>query len=277
MIKEYSGNSFEKSGKRRQYKLLSLRIFASYQKDFTRKNNILHKIRTSLEAIRFTQRSFKTLTNDSHFIKLLMVEHMHIMPRAIANLLIKSSSYYKYQEYSALHEYTTQLSCYDKSNPALPRHITALESLDLISHINSNALALLPDKKIPEATYKMLKYMNYTRQIYAVQQMNAVNQYDSIFARVLLITTPPEQLVNCDKSKVIYCLNKVEIRNMETKMQKIDKEFSLIENNYGAIIILITLIACYFRILLSNTRILDFLQKNYRTIYRGIYNITKNW
>ena len=137
---------------------------------------------------------------------------------------------------------------------------------DLLNGVCSEAAELLKDKMVPIATFPILKRMKPLRQIEAATLMNDANTYSKTYARMLLAATPRDQLVDPDKPKKIKGLDEDQMARMESEMESLQREYRLIEENYGKDVLNLTLAKGYLGSLLGNAKVVRYLAQNHADI-----------
>ena len=137
---------------------------------------------------------------------------------------------------------------------------------DLLNGICQEAADLLKDKMVPIATFPILKSMKAFRQIEAATLMNDANTYSKTYARMLLAATPKDQLADPERPKKIKGLDADQMARMESEMESLQREYRLIEENYGKDVLNLTLTKGYLGSLLGNAKVVRYLAQNYSDI-----------
>lgn len=137
---------------------------------------------------------------------------------------------------------------------------------DLLNGICREAADLLKDKMVPAATFPILRQMKDLRQIEAATLMNDARVYSRSYACALLAATPKDQLTNPDKPKKIKGLDEEQMSRMESEMESLQREYRLIEENYGTDVLNLTLTKTWLAKLLENARVARYLSQNYPEI-----------
>lgn len=137
---------------------------------------------------------------------------------------------------------------------------------DLLNGICVEAAELLKDKIVPIATFPILKRMKSFRQIEAATLMNDANTYSKTYARMLLAATPKDQLVDPEKPKKIKGLDEDQMARMESEMESLQREYRLIEENYGKDVLNLTLTKGYLGSILGNAKVVRYLAQNHADI-----------
>lgn len=100
----------------------------------------------------------------------------------------------------------------------------------------------------------------------AVQQVASRNTYSKTYARMLLAATPKDQLVDPEKPKKIKGLDEDQMARMESEMESLQREYRLIEENYGKDVLNLTLTKGYLGSILGNAKVVRYLAQNHSDI-----------
>ncbi len=93
--------------------------------------------------------------------------------------------------------------------------------------------------------------------------MVAMNKYSITYAKSLVGATPSSQLIDQSKPKRVNGLTDDQIALMEEESAKLDREFRLIEQSYGADHLDLVVVAGFLERLLGNARIVRYFTQNY--------------
>lgn len=137
---------------------------------------------------------------------------------------------------------------------------------DLLVGICSEAADLLKDKMVAVATFPILRRMKAFRQIEAVTLMNDAGVYSKSYANALLAATPKDQLTDPEKPKKVNGLDEEQMARMESEMESLQREYRLIEENYGRDVLNLTLAKGYLGTLMGNARIVRYLAQHHADI-----------
>lgn len=137
---------------------------------------------------------------------------------------------------------------------------------NLLNGICPEAAELLKDKMVPEAVMYLLRKVKAVRQIELATLMNDVGNYSQSYAKALLASTPPNQLVDGDKAKDLKGLTLEQMARMEAEMESLQLEYTAVDETYGADILNLTLARGYLSKLLGNARVTRFLRQQHADI-----------
>ena len=143
---------------------------------------------------------------------------------------------------------------------------------DLLRGVCPEVAEMLKDKIIGYAVFQELRKMKAIRQIESVKLMESANNYTVNYAKMLLAATPKNQLIKVDKTKKIHGLSPDQVARMEAEMQQLQKEFRIVEEQYGEDILHHTLVKSYLRTLLKNTKINKYLERKHARAKSSIIN-----
>jgi hypothetical protein len=133
----------------------------------------------------------------------------------------------------------------------------------LLKGICPEVVELLQDRLVPQNTFGELRKMVAVRQVEAAQLMIAMNKFSINYARSLVGATPKSQLVDSSGPKHVVGLSDAQMALMEQESTSLDREFRLIEKNYGADNLDLVVASGYLGRLLGNVRIVRYLAQSY--------------
>lgn len=146
---------------------------------------------------------------------------------------------------------------------------------NLLDGICQEAADMLKDKMVAMGVFPILKRMKPYRQIEAVTLMNDTGTYSISYAQALLAATQKDQLAQPDKPKRIKGLNAEQMARMESEMASLQREYRLIEENYGTDVLNLTLAKGYLGSLLGKARIVRYLAQHHPGMLSEFQKITE--
>jgi hypothetical protein len=152
---------------------------------------------------------------------------------------------------------------------------TLRHKIKLLEGICLEAAEILKDKHVASNTFSILRKMVPYRQIEAADLMVAMNKYSTTYAQALLAATPPAQLVQSDRPKVIKGLSVDQVALMERESVSLDREFKLAEQSYGTDHLDLVLAKGYLARLLSNARIVRYLAQRHQDLLTEFQKIAE--
>ena len=144
----------------------------------------------------------------------------------------------------------------------------------LLEGICSEAADLLRDKHVPIHSFNQLRKLKPMRQIEAAELMVAMNRFTVSYARSLVAASPEDQLVE-QKKKKVKGLTPEQIARMETEAARLQREFKMIEQDYGADHLDLVLASGYVGRLLTNARIVRYLAQGHPEILAEFQKISE--
>jgi hypothetical protein len=129
---------------------------------------------------------------------------------------------------------------------------------NLLVGICSEASNLLSDKHVPLKVFQELRKLKPMRQIAAAEMMVAMNRYSTGYVKSIVAATPADQLVE-GKPPVVRGLSAQQIDLMTEESARLDREFRLIEQTYGADHLDLVLAAAYVANLLNSAGVVRHL------------------
>lgn len=146
---------------------------------------------------------------------------------------------------------------------------------DLLNGICQDAADLLKDKMVAVGVFSILKRLKPYRQIEAAMLMNDTQTYTTSYARMIYVATPKNQLLRPDRPKKIKGLSEEEMARMESEMESLQREYQIIEENYGTDVLKLTVAKGYLASLLGNARVVRHLTLHHPEILREFQKITQ--
>ena len=145
----------------------------------------------------------------------------------------------------------------------------------LLDGICPEAAELLKDKTCPINTFQSLKKMKPVRQVEVCELMIDMNTYSVSYAKALLAATPREQLVDSGKAKSFNGVSPDQIARMEKEMANLQRDMKLVEDSYGPDHLNLVLARGYLVSLLSNDKVVRYLDRNHPGILTEFRKISE--
>lgn len=146
----------------------------------------------------------------------------------------------------------------------------------LLKGICPEVVELLQDRLVPQNTFGELRKMVAVRQVEAAQLMIAMNKFSLNYARSLVGATPKSQLVDSSRPKQVAGLSDAQMALMEQESASLDREFRLIEENFGTDNLDLVVASGYIGRLLGNARTVRYLAQNYPELLSEFQKIVEN-
>jgi hypothetical protein len=148
---------------------------------------------------------------------------------------------------------------------ALNVNISAVRArLRLLGGICPEVADLLKDRDLPMTTFTELKKMKPLRQIEAADLMIAMNDFSGNYARSLVAATPEDQLVA--RKTVRRGMTVEQVARMEQESANLEREFRLVEDEYGADHLDLVLAIGYVARLLRSAAVVRYLAQRHAGI-----------
>jgi hypothetical protein len=164
----------------------------------------------------------------------------------------------------------------DRIARALNVNVSTLrEKKNLLNNICPEAVDLLADKHVPLGSFAMLRKMAPTRQIEAAELMISMNKYTINYSRSLLIATPPDQLLEGPKQRIVKGLSDQQLALMERESSALERAFKVAEQSYGEDRLALVITKGYLSRLLGNSRVARYLTQNHADISTEFQKLTE--
>lgn len=145
----------------------------------------------------------------------------------------------------------------------------------LLDNVCPEAAELLKDRQVPIATFWELKKMLPLRQVEAAELMIAMNKFTINYARSLVAATPPDQLEESYRNKVVKGLSEKRIALMEQESANLEREFKIAERSYGADHLDLVLTKGYLTKLLGNALVVRYLTQHQPELFEEFQRIAE--
>lgn len=130
----------------------------------------------------------------------------------------------------------------------------------LLVGICDEVVKLLQDRHVPLNTFKELKRLMPMRQIGAAETMIALNRFSISCAKSLVASSKQSELVSGERTSG-KGLTDDQLERMERESANLDREFKLIEQEYGTDHLDLVLATGYLCRLIENVRVVHHLAK----------------
>jgi hypothetical protein len=150
-----------------------------------------------------------------------------------------------------------------------------LRRKNLLDGVCSEAQELLKDKMVAIETFSILRRMKPLRQIEVATLMNDSATYFSSYANALLAATPPDQLSEPGRSRKLKGFDDDKIARMQSELANVQRQYSLIEDSYGADILNLTVAKGYIGNLIGNAKVVRYLAQHHPEYLKQFQNISE--
>lgn len=145
---------------------------------------------------------------------------------------------------------------------------------NLLVGICPEASDLLRDKHVPINAFIELRRLKPMRQIAAAEMMVAMNRYSLGYVKSIVAATPADQLVE-GKQQAVRGLTPEQVDLMTQEAERLDREFKLIEQSYGADHLDLVLATAYIASLLDNARVVRHLAQSHSDLLQEFQKIAE--
>jgi hypothetical protein len=159
---------------------------------------------------------------------------------------------------------------------ALNIEIKAIRSkVNLLNGICPEAIELLKDRELSPNVFPLLRKMKSLRQIECAELMISMNNLTVPYAKALLMTTPPNMLIELIKPSKKANGSFEAIKKMEVDTANIHLQIKSLEQSYAQDTLNSVLATGYLKKMLANNNIKQYLEKNHNDIYSQFESIIK--
>jgi ParB-like chromosome segregation protein Spo0J len=103
---------------------------------------------------------------------------------------------------------------------------------NLLIGICPEVAELLRDKHVPLNVFTELRFLKPVRQVEAAEAMITMNRYSVTYAKSLVAATPADQLVE-GRARRRRGLSEEQLATMQRESENLEREFKLVEQDYG--------------------------------------------
>lgn len=148
--------------------------------------------------------------------------------------------------------------------------------INLLKGICPEVIELLKDRELSPNVFPLIRKMKPIRQIECVELMTAVNNLTVPYAKALLMTTPPNMLIELEKSPKNSKNLFESIKKIEIDTANLHLNIKLLEQNYAQDTLNLVLAKGYLKKILGNNYINEYLAKNHSEIHSEFESIIKS-
>lgn len=133
----------------------------------------------------------------------------------------------------------------------------------LLDGICPEAVELIKDRQFSPMLTTILRKMRPDRQVTCVELMVASNALTLSYAKGLLYTSRPEDLVSGRQQRPKANVTAEQLARIEHEASNLQERYKAIEQEYGSNVLNLTVVCGYLNRLLSNQQVLAFLRKRH--------------
>ena len=146
---------------------------------------------------------------------------------------------------------------------------------NLLQGVCPEAAELLEDKHCAIDTIRSLRKMKPIRQVEAAELMIAMNNYTVPYAKALLASTTPDQLLETAAPKSSKAITPEQLAQLQREMDSLNRGIKSIEATYGSDHLYLVLAAGYVRSLLGNALTVRYLRRHHPEILEEFVRIAE--
>lgn len=143
----------------------------------------------------------------------------------------------------------------------------------LLDGIAPEVVDILKDRMVGQAIFKHLRKMKPVRQIAAAEMMISANHCTENYAKMILATTKPDDLVEPAKAKPSIGVSPEDIARMEREMENVQRDYRRIEDDYGDTMLTLVVAKGFLGKLLANDEISVHLDKHHGDLMMGLRKV----
>lgn len=144
-------------------------------------------------------------------------------------------------------------------DPATIRH-----KRDLLVGICSEAVDLLKERNASAGALREMKRVKPMRQIEMAELMVASNNYTTNYAKCLVAASPRDHLVEVEGNghgTKPHGLEPEDLSRIQNEMKGLEREFKMVQEEYGQNMLNLVVVAAYVRRLLDNAAVVRYLSR----------------
>lgn len=132
----------------------------------------------------------------------------------------------------------------------------------LLQGICPEAVEILKEKQVAQATLALIKKVKPIRQIEIAELLVMSGTYSATYAKSLVMITPPDQLLDADGKKKRPIAKPEELARIEHEVRIQERDFRMIDESYNEQVMALTIARGYLRTLLENSRVVRHLAQH---------------
>jgi hypothetical protein len=133
----------------------------------------------------------------------------------------------------------------------------------MLDGIAPEVVALLKDRMVSHGVFGVLRRMKPIRQIEAAEMMVSANRFTENYARMVLVATRPELLVDGKRAKAAEATTPEDIARMEREMERLQQDHRVAEDTLGETMLVLVVAKGYLARLMRNEAVSDYLSRHH--------------
>jgi len=146
---------------------------------------------------------------------------------------------------------------------------------DLLEGICKEASEILRNKHLSPNVFSLLKKMKPMRQIEVAELLSAASNFSVPYTKALLAATPPEMLIDPDKTKVVEGLTVEQVAKMQKEMEVLQRDLKMIEESHGNEVLNLVLARSFLAKLFGTPRVVRYLAQHHSDLLRELQNVVE--
>jgi len=138
---------------------------------------------------------------------------------------------------------------------------TIKQKRDLLTDICPEAVELLRDRRASAGAIREMKRVKPMRQIEMAELLVASNNYTAAYAKCLVMASSPDQLLEPSQQTAPGVMEEHDVARLQSEMKNMEREFKLVQEEYGQSMLNLVVVIGYLRSLLDNAAVVRFLSQ----------------
>ncbi len=145
----------------------------------------------------------------------------------------------------------------------------------LLRGISDDVAELLKDKQVGHVAFQKLRKMKPLRQLEVAELMVSANNFTSSYAKALLATTKPEDLLNPEEQRKATGLSTEQMERLEREMSELSTDYKELEMSYGDDMLVLVVASGFLERLLGKREIERFLETRHPEILENFRSVVQ--
>jgi len=138
---------------------------------------------------------------------------------------------------------------------------TIKQKRDLLTNICPEAVELLRNRRASAGAIREMKRVKPMRQIEMAELMVASNNYTATYAECLVMASSPDQLLEPSQHTAPERMEEHDVARLQSEMRSMEREFRLVQKEYGQNMLNLVVVVGYLRSLLDNAAVVRFFSQ----------------
>ena len=133
----------------------------------------------------------------------------------------------------------------------------------MLDGIAPEVVALLKDRMVSHGVFGVLRRMKPIRQIEAAEMMISANRFTENYARMVLVATRSDLLVEPKRAKATEGTTPEDIARMEREMERLQQDHRVAEDTLGETMLVLVVAKGYLARLMRNEAVSSYLSRHH--------------